>query len=480
MTVRHRARAVVPLLALSVLAAGCSQEPGQDATDLVADAQARDYRDGQAEAQRVRQANRALPSPSAGVVEIDGINGSLTSEEVAAFSRSGTSTQVQVASRGEDAAFASLCAGEVDVVDSTRAIAPAELEACRSVGLDVVQLQVASDAVVVAIKNETDVGGDCLSTQQVREVYRAGSPVTSWAQLGGGYDDVPLAVAGPNRENNAFQFFGRTVLDAPDPSLINLRSDYRTFDTDQGSRLFVVGRERDEDLALKLRDRARERDLAKSRVEEQRQVVDDARAEVEVAVAEVEKGVRDQRPADQQAADRERVVRAEQALARAQAELSVLTREKDAVVTRYDAAADARARVQRTRGHVGYFLFSYYELFEDQLRPFEVTDPDGERNCIFPSQRTITSGEYPLSRRLLLTTTTRSMERSEVADFLLHYLDRASEAAVDAQLVALSQAEIERQKDWVSGREAPDLVTADETPATEETAAPTRPAEPAR
>ena len=303
----------------------------------------------------------------------------------------------------------------------------------------------------------------------------------SWAQLGGGYDDVPLAVAGPNRENNAFQFFGRTVLDAPDPSLVNLRSDYRTFDTDQGSRLFVVGRERDEDLALQLRDRSRERDLAKSRLEEQWQVVNDARAEVEVAVAAVEKGVRDQRPADQQAADRERVVRAERALVEARREMVALTAVKDAVVTRYEAAAAARARVQRTRGHVGYFLFSYYELFEDQLRPFEVTGTDGERSCIFPSQRTITSGEYPLSRRLLLTTTTRSLERSEVADFLLHYLDRAGEAAVDAQLVALSQAEIDRQKDWVSGRAAPDLVTADGAPApTEEPAAPTQPAEPAR
>ena len=45
-----------------------------------------------------------------------------------------------------------------------------------------------------------------------------------------------------------------------------------------------------------------------------------------------------------------------------------------------------------------YVRFSYYELFEDQLRPFEITLPDGQRNCVFPSQRTITSGEYPLAR----------------------------------------------------------------------------------
>ncbi|ANH37167.1 Phosphate-binding protein PstS precursor [Nocardioides dokdonensis FR1436] len=477
----RRARALAATLVLAALGtAACSEEPRQDATDVVADAQARDYRDGQAEAQRVRQAQRALPSPTSGVVEIDGIDGALTAQQRLSYVRSGSATDVRTAHRGEDAAFASLCAGEVDVVDSTRTISAAELGACHAVGLDVVQLQVASDAVVVAIKNETDVGGDCLSTAQVREVYRAGSPVTAWSQVGTGYDDVPLAVAGPNRENNAFRFFGRTVLDAPDPSLINLRSDYRPFDTDQGSRLFVVGRERDEDLALQLRDRSRERDLVKSRLEEHWQVVNDAKAEVEVARAEVAKGERDQRPPAQQAADRARLVRAEQDLARKRELMLTLTDEKDGVVARYDAAAAARARVQRTRGHVGYFLFSYYELFEDQLRPFEITGTDGERSCIFPSQRTITSGEYPLSRRLLLTTTTRSMDRPEVADFLLHYLDGAGAAAVEAQLVALSHGDIEQQKDWVTGREAPDLVTADAQEAPEQAAPAPASGEPAR
>ncbi len=465
-TLGRSARIAAPLLALGLLA-GCSEQPAQEASDIVADAQAQDYEADRAESARVRAAYRDLPQPVAGVVLISGNRGSLTPDEVVAFGQSGTATDVRLSYDGEDAAFAALCRGEIDVVDSSRTVSEAELEACRRVGLDLVQLQVASDAVVVATKNESDVGGDCLSTDQVREVYRAGSPVTRWSQLGGGYDDVPLHVAGPDPENNAFSFFGQYVLDAPEPSLTNLRSDYKAFDTDQGSRLFVVGRDRDELLAAQLRDRTRRRDLAKAELETQWQVVNDARAEVEEASAEVEKGIRDQRPLATQRADQERKDRAWEALGLAQARMRELEARKRGLTVVWERSVRARERLQRARGNVAYFRFSYYELFEEQLRPFEVTLPPGEgaeRSCIFPSQQTITSGEYPLARRLLLTTTVRSLERPEVQEFLLHYLDNAEDQATRARLVSVPAADVATQRAWVTGREEPVLVTLDPAP----------------
>ena len=456
------------LVALALLGA-CSEEPAQDATNIVADAQAQDYEAAQAESQRVRAAYRDLPQPTSGVVRVSGNRGSLTPAEVVRFGQSGTATDVRLSYDGQDAAFAALCRGEIDVVDSSRTVNEAELEACRDVGLDLVQLQVASDAVVVATKNESDVGGDCLTTAQVREIYRAGSPVTRWSQLGGGYDDIPLEVAGPDQENNAFAFFGQYVLDAAEPAMTNLRSDYKAFDTDQGSRLFLVGRDRDERLAAELRDRSRRRDLAQAELEAQWQVVNDAKAEVAVASAEVEKGIRDQRPLATRQADQARKDRAWEALGDAQARMRELEARKQAVASVWQRSAKARKRLQEGRGNVAYFRFSYYELFEEQLRPFEVTLPEGEgdvgeRSCIFPSQQTITSGEYPLARRLLLTTTVRSLERPEVREFLLHYLDNAEEQATRARLVSVPAADVATQRDWVTGRADPVLVTLEPAP----------------
>ncbi|MAY98880.1 substrate-binding domain-containing protein [uncultured Nocardioides sp.] len=473
----HRTRTALTagLAAFALLGlSACSEEPAQDATDIVADAQAQDYRDDQAESQRVREAYRQLPQPTSGTVRISGNRGSLTPDEVFAFNQSGTSTDVSMTYDGEDAAFAALCSGEIDIVDSSREVTRAELEACRRVGLDLVQFQVASDAIVVATKNESDVGGDCLSTDQVREIYRAGSPVTRWSQLGDGFDDVPLKVGGPNRENNAFTFFGQYVLGAPQPAMTNLRSDYRAFDTDQGSRLFVVGREKDYDLAGKLRERSRKRELIKQQLSDWYPVVNDAKDEVQVAREEVAKGQRDQRPLATQQADQARLQRAIAALEAAQRRMRVLEARKREITAVWERSVNARKRVQASRGNVAYFRFSYYELFEEQLRPFEITTPEGERNCIFPSQQTITSGEYPLARRMLLTTTQRSLERNEVAEFLLHYLKNAEDDATRARLVSVPAADIEVQKAWVTGDAEPvfveldpePIVTTDEQPST--------------
>ena len=111
----HRTRTALTagLAAFALLGlSACSEEPAQDATDIVADAQAQDYRDDQAESQRVREAYRQLPQPTSGTVRISGNRGSLTPDEVFAYNQSGTSTDVSMTYDGEDAAFAALCSGE--------------------------------------------------------------------------------------------------------------------------------------------------------------------------------------------------------------------------------------------------------------------------------------------------------------------------------------------------------------------------------
>ncbi len=478
-TGRTRAAALPAVLLAGLLLAGCSDDGGERASTTVARQQAAQVEAETNEQEAVERRYAALPGRPAGVVDLDGApGGSLTPDARDAFIDSGTSVTVQVGDHGEDVAFQELCAGEIDLVDSARPISRAEWDACRSVGLDVVQFQIAADAVVVAIKSETDVGGDCLTTEQVRDVYRAGSPVTSWEQVG--LDDVPLVVGGPDPDNNAFSFFGRNVLDAPQPGLTNLRSDYQAFESDQGSRFFVVGDAKDERLAREHADRARARDEARSALITQQQVLDDAQAEVSAAWQERAKGVADRRsPADQER-DRQRVRDAIAARDAARAELAVIRGKWLRVRDRFVVSRDARKRDEQVRGHVAYFRFSYYELFEDQLRPFEVTTPEGERNCIFPSQRTITSGEYPLARQLLITTTTRSLERREVRAFLESYLANADRLAEDTQLVPLPEAAVRTQLSWLEGDVQPVLVSPDDEPVLERTAEPEPVEKPAR
>ena len=444
------------VLVLGGLAA-CSRDDGRNASDLVADAQAREYARSQAEQRRIDQANDALPDRPRGQIDIDGAGTiSLTPDEVERYQTTGTDTVVTLDGNGEDTAFQRLCAGKIDLVSSMRPISRNEWDACHAVGLDVVQFQIASDAIVIAIKSESDVGGDCLSTDQVQEVWRAGSPITNWSQLE--LDDVPLRVGGPELTSSDFEIFGKSVLGSLAPALTDVRSDYFTYrDFDQALR-FLNGGEGRIRQALTYPERARARGLRKSELETARQVYLDARDELRVALAERQKGIRDKRPPATQAKDQERQDAAYAKVAAAREELQAARERYQVSTARWRTATDAKRRVDRTLGNVLYARFSDYEVFEDRLRPFEITLPDGRRNCVFPSQTTITGGEYPFATQMLVTTTTRSLARSEVKDFLRHYLSESQDAAVAARLVPLPDETLRAELEWLDGSRDPVLV----------------------
>ena len=466
---RNRSRLAKPLIGSLAAAAvslglltACS-DPSQEATDSVSQDQANEFRESQLRQKDIDKAYAALPTRPTGVVDIDGsTGGSLTPSEVDRYQATAGAAQVNVAANGEDQAFQELCAGQIDLVDSARPISRAEWEACQAVGLDVVQFQVAAEAIVVAIKSETDVGTDCLTVDQVRDIYRAGSPLTNWSQEPLGFDDVPLAVGGPNPDNNGFGFFGRYVLGAPEPSQVDLRSDYFLAADDAEARKFVVGKRTVEVRASRFDDLSRRRAQADQALQDARTEMLAARDELAVALAERAKGIRDQRPEADKRKDQRRVDAAYERRSAARVRLNAALDHYRKVNDLYRTADEARRVYNAYRGHVAYFRFSYYELFEDQLRPFEITLPDGQRNCIFPSQRTITSGEYPLARQLLITTTTRSLARAEVRDFLGHYVANAQESADTARFVSLPDETVRVQLAWLNGDQAPTLYVPDD------------------
>jgi ABC-type phosphate transport system substrate-binding protein len=458
---RRRGPAAILAIGLSatVLLSACSQEENRDASDLVAEKQAADYRAQQAAQQQINKANAALPDRPSGRVDIDGTTTfSLTQDEVDLFNATGSSTTAVLRQNNQDQAFQELCSGKIDVVNADRPISRSEWEACQAVGLDVVQFQIASDGIVVAIQSESDVGGDCLTTDQVQEIWRAGSPITNWKQLG--LDDTPLEVGGPSQRSFPLEFdaFGNTVLGSPAPSQTDLRSDYFSYDRFNQARSFLDGGLRDQRVAQTYAEKARQLGLRKSEMVTAKQVLVDARLELQTAAAERAKGIRDKRSAADQAKDVARLDAARVARTKAAQDYQAAQqryRRAQKVTTK---AANAKRTVERSIGHVIYARFSSYELFEEDLRPFEITEPDGHRNCVFPSQTTISNGDYPLSSQVLLTTTTRALERAEVVAFLKHYLNNSQDAANSAAMIALPDETLRIELEWLDGRHQPVLV----------------------
>lgn len=313
-----------------------------------------------------------LPQPTPGEIRIDGVTGTLTPAEKADYANTGAANAVDESFNGQSRAFAELCSGQIDMVDSTGPINSKQLSACASNGLQTVQFEVAADGVVVGIENETDVGGDCLTTSQLTDIFRAGSPISRWSQLGAGYVNQPLSAAGPDQSTADFALFGQKVLGVTSPSIVNFRGDLAAFPSDSGARTWLVGT-------------------------------------------------------------------------------------TDTPTTTY---------TPKNRYRVAFFHFSYYTLYEEQIRPFEVSLPTGAQNCVFPSIDTIASGAYPLSEQFMITTTTRSLKRPEVQSFLTNYLHNATALAQQKQLIAIPATTIQQETSWANGSVEPPTtaVTAPSSP----------------
>lgn len=468
----------------------------------------------------VRTTTVPLPAAPDNTVRVDGLRGGLSGDFAERFAAE-TGTNVAFIRAPAEQGFADLCAGRVDVIEVSRLPTDGEALACKRRGVELSEpLQVAADAEVIATKNEADVGGDCITVRQARDIFRSGSPYNSWAQLG--FSDLPITATGRDDGSPNFTFFGQVVLGVPDPSLADVRADYVPERTDLLEREEVIGTPR---IAAAEKRIDRYRDGLRARTQRERQ------RDIDAAVAAADRRVL--REIDRENRDRERegvtlsTVQAARIVARNRARNERAKRLAEAKVdARYDRELNDRVRryapgilaEAEAPGAIGGFRFTYYELFEDQLRPMEIdygvpvtasgqpvtledlseadqrrlravatattqtvpgvdvqptqtvsgeitTVPtaravpdlpaaqlpdetkDGEKiysgpNCVFPSQVTITSGAYPLSRRIYLYSYSQALERDEVVDFVTAALNRAQDVATSNRLVPITDAQL--------------------------------------
>jgi ABC-type phosphate transport system substrate-binding protein len=409
---------------LALLVAGCGVNPDEAPESAGASGAAARYVPPKADGTPVQ---RAKPTPRAsGTIRIAGkAQGSLTEDLIDAYDAGDGATKIVVTPSNENRAFEAFCSGQADIVDSARPISEAEYRQCIANDIQPVQFQVASDAAVLAIKNETDVGTDCLSFEEVRNIFRAGSTINSWSQVGYGHglgndgNEPRLKVAGPDEDSNVFGFFGQYVLGDPEPTMLSVRSDYQAFPTDAGVRRAV-------------RD----------------------------AKAEVAKGIADNRPPEDRARDRAKLAKAESNLRNLKKSLP----DARGYVARNRAAV---RRLEEVRGTLGLFRFSYYEAFEEQLRPMEVSASNdfAKPECIFPSQATVTNATYPLARQLLLTVNYRNMRDPDINEFLVDSLSRSQELAESVSLVPLPDETRDKEIAWLNGSSEPDIIFYKSSPA---------------
>ncbi len=400
-------------------------------------------------------------------MQIDGdFNGTLTHKVNAKFSkksnRNGVAVQVDERGTDDQTGFADLCDGNTDIAVSSRRITDAELNACTDNGLQVVDFAVAYDAIVIATENERDVGADCVNLTQLRQMFGAGSPVTSWSQLNPNFFVLRIRPTGPQDGTPDFDYFGSRVLGVPDPTLANYVSSYRPFKREVQEKNYVAGREdaaafrkagKDvKGVVAKLPSAKRELRRSTHALERATKAYKKAGRQLDKAGKQLDATVRAQDQAAQAAAEQIHN-KAQRVWERSKHFYKIAKkRQKQAskVVKKLSRKADRATQRQRRAdrmvppGAVGIFSFSFYELWEEKLRPLEIDGQTGDR-CVFPSEETISSELYPLERTIRLYTTERSLRRPEVQTYIAYHLNQA--AAIAKQLDLIPLPDTTRQKE---------------------------------
>ena len=143
-----------------------------------------------------------------GQIAIDGSSTVAPFAEAAAelFNEEYPDVQITVGTSGTGGGFEKFCAGETDVSTASRPIdEEEEVPVCDKGGVKYTEIVVANDGIAVATNKDLTV--DCLTTEQLKQVWDKGSEVTSLAEVDPSLPDTELSLYGPGTDSGTFDFF---------------------------------------------------------------------------------------------------------------------------------------------------------------------------------------------------------------------------------------------------------------------------------
>lgn len=144
------------------------------------------------------------------------------------LSEENADVRVTVAASGTGGGFEKFCVGETDISDASRPIKEdEEVPVCEENGVEYTELQVATDALTVVV--HPDLAVDCLTTEQLVELWHPTSKVTNWNELDPSFPDQEIALFGPGTDSGTYDYMAADVIGDESETT---RSDYEASEDD--------------------------------------------------------------------------------------------------------------------------------------------------------------------------------------------------------------------------------------------------------
>jgi len=164
-----------------------------------------------------------------GSVTVDGSSTVFPLSDAAAelLAEENPDVQVSVGSAGTGGGFEAFCADETDISDASRPIEEEEVALCEESGIEFTELTVALDALTVVV--HPDLAVDCLTTDQVIQLWEPGSKVTNWQDLDPSFPDQEISLFGPGTDSGTYDYMANDVIGSEEEAT---RDDYEASEDD--------------------------------------------------------------------------------------------------------------------------------------------------------------------------------------------------------------------------------------------------------
>ena len=179
---------------------------------------------------------------ASGSVAVDGSSTVFPMSNAAAelLSEENPDVRVSVGESGTGGGFEKFCVGETDISDASRPIEDDEIAVCEENGVEYTELLVATDALTVVV--HPDLAVDCLTTEQLVELWAPDSKITNWSDLDPSFPDQEISFFGPGTDSGTYDYMAGEVVD-PDADEPATRDDYEASENDNVLVQGVAGTE---------------------------------------------------------------------------------------------------------------------------------------------------------------------------------------------------------------------------------------------
>lgn len=135
--------------------------------------------------------------------------------------------KITVGTSGTGGGFERFCRGETDLANASRPIDEEEEALCAKEGVAHFPFQVANDGIAVVV-NKQNTWANCLTVDQLKQIWEPGSKVDSWRDVDQSFPDVELELFGAGTDSGTFDYFTEAIVGEEGAS----RSDYTPSEDD--------------------------------------------------------------------------------------------------------------------------------------------------------------------------------------------------------------------------------------------------------